>query len=228
MIHDEKGLVERAHLLFDVFLTALAFILAYYLKKYYIHESVRGLTIEPNYYLILLMTIIIWFVSFSLFLDYGSCHYMSFYKVAFKIVVLVTVNMVILIGVFYLLKSVESISRILFAAFYVINIFTLVATHRIIRYFIVRDYKNSYNLRNILIIGSRDRASDVIRSLTQAKLSGYNIIGCLEIGDKFVEKEVSHGVKTIGAMSDFFKVLQDKAIDEVIFAVPISLVNDFD
>lgn len=41
MIRDERNLVTRVHLLFDVFVTALAFILAYYLKKYYTTAEAR-------------------------------------------------------------------------------------------------------------------------------------------------------------------------------------------
>ncbi len=228
MIHEEKRLITIAHLLFDVFVTALAFIFAYYLKKYYLPEAVRGLTIEPDYYVILLMIIIIWYITFSLFRKYESLYKMNFYDVFLNIVKLVTFNMIILICFFYLLKSAEGISRILFTIFYILNLFMLITSDRIIHHLVLRNYKKLYNLKNILIIGSKERAIDVIRPLTQSELSGYNIIGCLEIGKDYVEKEVYHGIKTIGTMDDYFKILQDTTVDEVIFAAPTSLIKDFE
>ncbi len=228
MIHEEKRLITIAHLLFDVFVTALAFIFAYHLKKYYLPETVRGLTITPDYYVVLLMIIIIWYITFSLFRKYVSLYKMSFYDVSLNIVKLVTFNMIILICFLYLLKSAEGLSRILFTIFYILNLFMLITSDRIIHRLVLRNYKKLYNLKNILIIGSKDRALDVIRPLTQSEFSGYNIIGCLEIGEDYVEKEVHHGIKTIGTMDDYFKILQDTTVDEVIFAAPTNLIKDFE
>jgi exopolysaccharide biosynthesis polyprenyl glycosylphosphotransferase len=104
----------------------------------------------------------------------------------------------------------------------------LITSDRIIHHFVLKNYKKLYNLKNILIIGSKERALDVIRPLEQAEFSGYNIIGCLEIGEGHVEKEVYHGIKTIGTMDDYFTILQEMAIDGVIFAVPTNLVKDFE
>ena len=228
MIRGEKYLISRAHLLFDVIVTALVFIFAYHLKKYYLPESIRGLAVDPNYYIILLMAIIIWYISFKFFRNYESFHQMSLCHGSLNIVKSVTISMVILICILYLLKSAEGISRIFLTSFYILDIFTLIISNCIIHYLVSRNYRKLYHLRNIIIIGSRERASDVIRSLTQSKFSGYNIIGCLEIDGNFIEKEVCHGIKTIGTMDDFFEILQGSAIDEVIFAVPTNLIKDFE
>ncbi|MBO1224094.1 MAG: sugar transferase [Candidatus Scalindua sediminis] len=228
MIRGEKYLISRTHLLLDVIITALVFIFAYHLKKYYLPEPIRGLAVEPNYYIILLMAIIIWYISFRLFRNYESFHQMGLYDVSLNIAKSATISMVILICILYLLKSAEGVSRIFFTTFYILDLFTLIISNCIIHYLVSRNYKILYHLKNILIIGSRERASDAIRSLTQSKFSGYNIIGCLEIDENFVEKEVYHGIKTIGTMDDFFKILQDNAIDEVIFAAPTNLIKDFE
>lgn len=228
MIHDGKHLIARAHLLFDVILTVIAFAFAYYLKMYCLPISVRGLTMEPNYYIILLMITIIWYISFSLFLQYDSFHKMSFYTISFNIIKVVTINMVALICLLYLLKSAESISRILFTIFYIMNLFMLITSNRIIHHIVLRNYKKLYNLKNILIIGSKERASDVIKPLTESEFSGYNIIGCLEINENFIEKKAHNGIKVIGTIDNFFEILRDRAIDEVIFAAPTNLIKDFE
>ena len=228
MIRGEKYLISRTHLLLDVIVTALVFIFAYHLKKYYLPEPIRGLADEPNYYIILLMAIIIWYISFRLFRNYESFHQMGLYDVSLNIAKSATISMVILICILYLLKSAEGVSRIFFTTFYIMDLFILIISNCIIHYLVSRNYKKLYHLKNILIIGSRKRALDAIRSLTQSKYSGYNIIGCLEIDENFVEKEIYHGIKTIGTTDDFFKILQDNVIDEVIFAAPTNLIKDFE
>ncbi|MGR3302596.1 MAG: sugar transferase [Candidatus Scalindua sp.] len=228
MISGREYLISRAHLLLDVIVTAVVFVFAYHLKKYYLPEPIRGLAVEPNYYIILLMAIIIWYISFRLFRNYESSHQMGLYDVSLNIAKSVTISMVILICILYLLKSAEGISRIFFTSFYILDLFTLIIINCIIHYLVSRNYRKLYHLRNILIIGGRERSSDVIRSLTQSKFSGYNIIGCLEIDEDFVGKEVYHGINIIGTMDNFFEILQGHAIDEVIYAVPMDFIENIE
>ncbi|MBC8552505.1 MAG: hypothetical protein H8D23_22990, partial [Candidatus Brocadiales bacterium] len=169
MIRGEKKLISRAHLLFDIIVTALAFIFAYHLKKYYLPEPIRGLSVDPNYYIILLMVIIIWYISFRLFRNYESFHQMGFYDVSINIAKSATIGMVVLICILYLLKSAEGISRILFTTFYILDLFTLIISNCVVNYLVSRNYKKLYHLKNILVIGSRERASDVIRQLTRSE-----------------------------------------------------------
>jgi len=72
MLTARKELIVLSHKLLDIFLTAIAFIGAYFIKKCLFPESFRGLTETPNYYIILLMVIIIWYVLFSFFNLYAS------------------------------------------------------------------------------------------------------------------------------------------------------------
>ncbi len=167
----------RVYRLFDLVLTALAFTLACYIKSYCLPQSIRGLTID--YYFILLMIIIIWYTSFSLFYKYEFIRESSISSLSFKIVRLVTINMAVLICCLYLLKSAESVSRILFVIFYILNTLILVTSRRITYHLIKKNYTKLYNLKNVIIIGNRQRAIDVIRALKRSQYSGYNIIGCL-------------------------------------------------
>ena len=59
MLREKNKIIVQAHKFLDIFITALAFIGAYFVKKYLLPEPFRGLTETPNYYIILLMIIII-------------------------------------------------------------------------------------------------------------------------------------------------------------------------
>jgi len=72
MLRERAKLITQAHKALDICLTAAVFIAAYFIKKYLLPVPFRGLTIAPNYYIILLMTIIIWYVTFELFGLYAS------------------------------------------------------------------------------------------------------------------------------------------------------------
>ena len=62
MLTERQKLTAKALALSDLFLTVAAFLAAYLIKKYILPEPFRGLTTAPNYYTILLMIIIIWYV----------------------------------------------------------------------------------------------------------------------------------------------------------------------
>lgn len=214
----------RVYRLFDLALTALAFILACYIKSYCLPQSIRGLTIDYNF--ILLMIIIIWYTSFSLFYKYEFIRESSISSLSFKIGKLVTINMAVLICCLYLLKSAESVSRIVFIIFYILDTLMLIAGRRITYHLIKENYTRLYNLKNVIIIGNRQRAIDVIRALKRSKYSGYNIIGCLGIEDNFLEQEVHEGIKTLGTLNDYNIVLKNHSVDEVVFAVSLDLIKD--
>jgi len=59
MLREQAKLVVRLHRLLDVLIAASAFVSAYFIKLHYLPQGLRGLTTAPNYYIVLLMVIII-------------------------------------------------------------------------------------------------------------------------------------------------------------------------
>ncbi|MFH1951982.1 MAG: hypothetical protein ABIL06_10245 [Pseudomonadota bacterium] len=72
MLREKAKLITQAHSALDIGLTAGAFIAAYFIKRLVLPAPFAGLTITPNYYIILLMIIIIWYLTFSAFGAFGT------------------------------------------------------------------------------------------------------------------------------------------------------------
>ena len=64
MLRERSKLIVQAHQTLDICLTAAAFIASYFIKRELLPEPFRGLTIAPNYYVVLLIITIIWYVTF--------------------------------------------------------------------------------------------------------------------------------------------------------------------
>ena len=64
MLREQNKLILRAHKLLDICLTVAAFIAAYFIKLRLLPAPFSGLSIDPNYYIVLLTIIIIWYMSF--------------------------------------------------------------------------------------------------------------------------------------------------------------------
>lgn len=85
--------------------------------------------------------------------------------------------------------------------------------------------KYDYNF-NILVVGSRERAKETIEALFEYGSSDFRIIGCFDPEKNAVGRMVTRGVKVIGTMDEYYDFLIDNVVDEVIFAMPLSLLPD--
>jgi len=90
--------------------------------------------------------------------------------------------MLIMIFCMYLFKLTK-VSRIMIGIFFIFNISFLAFSKGITFKLLMRCREKGYNYRNILIIGSREGAKDVIDTIGERKQSGYRIMGCLDIDE---------------------------------------------
>ena len=104
----------------------------------------------------------------------------------------------------FILKM-EDVSRIMMGMFYVLNV-ALLAICKTSAYKMLTYYRQKgYNFRNILIIGSKERAKDVIGAMGEHLGSGYRIIGCLETDESQLGKKVKNDIKVFSKGPILFK-----------------------
>ena len=227
MLRERAKLITRAHKVLDICLTASAFIAAYFIKLHLLPVSFRGLTTGPNYYIILLMTIIIWYVSFGLFDLYASYRKQTFGQILWNMIKAVSIGMLFMILCMYIFKMTD-VSRIMLGIFFLLNIGFLAVSKGIVYVALARYRQKGFNFRNILIVGSRQRAVDVIDAIGDRLGSGYSVLGCLEIDEAEIGKKVKNGIQVIGTVDHLEKILWDQVVDELIFAMPLKEIEDAD
>ncbi len=225
MLKEKSKIVIQVHKSLDIFITALAFIGAYFIKKYILPEPFQGLIETQSYYIVLLMIIIIWYICFDFFGFYTSYRKQTLGKMLWNIIKAVSIGMLIMFLCMFILKM-EDVSRIMMGMFYVLNV-TLLAICKTFAYKMLTYYRQKgYNFRNILIIGSRERAKDVIGAMGEHLGSGYRIIGCLETDESQLGKEVKNDIKVIGTVEYLGKILLKQTVDELIFAMPLQKIQN--
>ena len=223
MLREQARLLTKAHRLADLGLTAAAFVGAYGLKKYALPPPYGGLTITPNYYLILLMILVIWYVSLNYFRVYVSSRNLRYATVFWNVLKAVSTGMLILILAIYVLK-LEDLSRILLGIFFLLDIVFLAVSKRVIYQVLSRFRRNGFNFRNILIIGSRERARDVVGVIGSRLGAGFRVVGCLETRASDVGKSVRNGVKVVGTVDRLEEILRQDVVDELVFAMPLKKI----
>lgn len=82
------------------------------------------------------------------------------------------------------------------------------------RVYLNRAREKGFNLRNILVVGDRERGEMVADLLNQQISMGHRVMGRLVVS---VDESDNAGV--IGRIEDFDRVLRDATVDEVVFAL---------
>jgi exopolysaccharide biosynthesis polyprenyl glycosylphosphotransferase len=225
MLRETSKLIMRMHMILDLFLTGSAFVAAYFIKKDLLPEPYRGLITVPNYYIVLLLIIIIWYLVFRFFDLYASYRKQNFGRIFWEMVKGVFVSFLLLSFLMYFFK-ITDVSRIMMGIFLILNITMLGFTKGFAYRTLTRFRAKGFNFRNILIIGSREGAKEVIDAIGDRLEAGYRILGCLEINGNKVGEKVKNGVKVIDTVESMEKILLKDVVDELIFAMPLHMITD--
>ncbi|MCI5161047.1 MAG: sugar transferase [Candidatus Electrothrix sp. AX5] len=227
MLREHSTLLTRIHMILDIFWVLLAFVAAYHFKRSFVFFVGHGLSTEPNYYLVLLIAVVVASFSFSTtgcYRPYRTQTLLNIYSRVIRAVIAILFGTIILL---YLLHE-HNVSRMLLVLFIIFLTFFLFLSKGII-YYILRYYRSqSYNTRNLLIIGAGQRAKRITDAIQNHKGSGYRIIGCLTTnnGDKQEgEKYFSGKIRILGSVNTLPIILTEDIVDEIIFAADIEKIE---
>ncbi|MCI5193861.1 MAG: sugar transferase [Candidatus Electrothrix sp. AU1_5] len=230
MLREHSRLVIHIHMILDVCWVILAFIAAYYTKRNCIFFSGQGLSTGPNYYLVLLLIIISALCSFSVtgcYRPYRTQTLRQVYIRAAKAVLGTLFGTIILL---YLTHE-YNVSRMLLLLFiFFLSVLLLLSKGGI--YYSLQYYRSqSYNTRNILVVGQGLRAKQIIATIQEQKGAGFQILGCLTVDklDKLDKQSsgqyISGTVKVLGSVSALPIILTEDIVDEIIFAADIQQIE---
>lgn len=220
---EQRNIIFQFHKAVDICLTIAAFMTSYFIKLYILPEPFRGLIDSPNYFIVLLLVIIIWPLSYNHFKIYYFYKNESFKPFFIKILKSTFSGFIILIFVMYILK-ITDVSRIMMCIFILTNILFLILSKSIIYKILNKLQKKGNNYQNILIIGGSERAKEVIISINKYSFSEYRILGCLGLLESEIGESVSDGISYIGTVEQLETILIDHVVDQIIFALPLNLI----
>jgi exopolysaccharide biosynthesis polyprenyl glycosylphosphotransferase len=222
MLRKHDSIISILQNFLDVSITAASFIAAYFIKIN-LPNAWGELSNEPNYYVVFLVIIIAWYISFQwtgMYISNRVSTLWDFFPTIVKSVLggLVLSN----IGLYFI--HLQDVSRLLIGIFLVLNIL-LLTLYKYMFFLILRRLRTSeINTKNVLIVGSRDRAIDVIRALERHRGAGYKILGCFDLDADMIGNTVVNDHMIIGSMGELEKYLIDNVVDELVFAIPLRLI----
>jgi exopolysaccharide biosynthesis polyprenyl glycosylphosphotransferase len=225
MLREHGSITSAIQKFMDIAITAVSFIAAYYIKRNLLPGSLSNLSTDPNYYIVLLLIIITWYISFAWMGMYLSYRQSLFYQFFVKIVKAVFLGMVLLNISLYILH-IQGISRLLMGIFMVLDILLLTVSKFAVYKALRKIRSSGINTRNVLIIGSKERAKDVIKAVENNRDTGYKILGCFDIEKELIDTSVVNGHRIIGEIKNLKDFLKNNIVDELIFAMPMRLIDN--
>jgi exopolysaccharide biosynthesis polyprenyl glycosylphosphotransferase len=223
MLKEQASIITDLQKVLDLCITGAAFIAAYFIKRYVLPLKYHGLSTDPNYYVILLLIIIVWHISFKWMGMYISYRKSSFWQFFSAVVKSCLMGIVLLNIVLYTIH-IQEISRLLMTIFLLLAIVLLTLSKLLVYIFLKKFRSNGLNTRNVLIIGCKQRAIDVIRAVEGGQDNGYIILGCLDISPGMIGNSVIGRHQIIGCVDQLEIYLKNTIVDELIFALPLKIL----
>ena len=218
MLQKNSKLLVGMHQFFDLLLVTTAFWSAFW---------TRGLSLDspPPYLFIYTLSLVCCHISLRLFGTYDVEKNQKCSQLASRIVKASLTGTSGIIFIMYLLHM-DAVSRLFLAFFTTYLILFLTIANSFLHYTLRYNRSRDYNSRNVLIIGSKTKATELIREIQKNPGSGYRICGCLETVDEkeSIGSTVFNDVTISGTMDNFTNILLTEAIDEILFAIPLKKI----
>ena len=233
MIKEKEQLFRKLLMVLDMLVVLVAFFVAFILRQH-IHliykmdifpgKQIIGEIYGPSRYLNLLPLILFtWWASLSASGLYESFRRKSFFEITWGIIKSAFITIIILAAATFIFK-LNFVSRgfivflfLISCAFLIIERFSIVSFLRHLR-------KLGYNYRNVLLVGTGIRAENFIKLVHKHNEWGLKILGLIDADKDMIDKTIS-GIRVIGTLDDMPGILNEKAVDEVMYIVPRSWLS---
>jgi len=227
MLREKEKILFLINRFTDLGLTVGAFTIAYYIRVYLSPEYFKVLKYTSDYKIVILMVVIIWYLVFEKFHIYSLYQKSISLKTLWKIFQAVSLGMLALVLCMYLF-NITTMSRLIIGLFYILNIGLVCFSKFVIQRILIRLRQKEINIRKVLIVGSKTRAQALIQSIHEQNRTDVLILGCLEVENTSIGNVVGCGIKVIDTIDNIEKILSQKVVDELIFAMPLRIIENIE
>ncbi|MBU1045483.1 MAG: sugar transferase [Candidatus Omnitrophica bacterium] len=214
--------LDNVVFLVDIFFTITIFLVSFWVRNTFI-PSKHSLDFFSHLFLIPL--ILVFTTSFlSYFGGYKSPERTNLAGYSWSIFRAIVLTISALLAILFFLH-IQYISRFVIFIFAFLELCTLLVIRTITLVYFKEQVKSGKKSLRVLIIGSRSRARELVLALQEQMVWGVNVVGFVDpdasrVGSKMLD------IPVIGTVENIHDCLKVNVIDEVIVAIPRSLLND--
>jgi exopolysaccharide biosynthesis polyprenyl glycosylphosphotransferase len=221
VIEEKSKLLRRTLILLDLGLTLVMFLASFGLRQL----VQPGQNADFLSHLALLPAILgTWIVLLVFFGAYRSPRGTGFLVYASAVVHGVATGFAVLLTLLFVLK-IQYVSRMILGTFVFLDVLGLLGVRLWAVWYFRRSLQRGQNFGRVLVIGSGPRAKRLIEALIRNAEWGIHIIGLLD-PDPARQGALVLGAPVLGTLAEIGNVLKRHVVDEVILAIPRSLLSD--
>lgn len=208
--------LKRAVVLVDVLATTCCFLAAYAFRE----VSIGATSPLPAYLGLLPVILVLSVLMLALFGTYNVPVATPMSRIVGAVTGAVTVTVMHLVLLIFVLK-LHFVSRLVVFSFAMANIVVLVAIRAVLRW---RLRRFPGLRRRILVVGTGQRVHRAVAALAGQNHSACEVVGRIDI---MLPRAVGDAGSTayVGTVDTIAGVLKDTVVDEIVLAVPLSMVD---
>jgi len=211
MLKDNERLFNNALATLDIFLTLIAFYLAYTIRVYIVAKYA---IFSDQYILLGAFIIPIWFILLKI-VNVQSSQRIKPYSIVFIEYSLVVFIGVIILFLFIFIFKLDFISRIAILIFGIADLFLLFVSKVLILSYAKKILIKGENVKRIVLIAD-ESSSSFIEKIISEKYWGFVIFGIITESEELIEK-YANKYKIISNKENIEKLLVEHIVDEVIY-----------
>ncbi|MEZ4600783.1 MAG: sugar transferase [Syntrophotaleaceae bacterium] len=215
MLKQQAKLIRKLVILVDAILLLAAFFVAYLIR-----DQLQGGLSRPahGYLWIMLVVMPVWFFLLIRAGFYSSVRRISSFELTYRLFNIHLIGGALVASIIYFTDNF-GFSRGLYLIF-LGNSFLLLALEKILlRNGLMCLRRRGYNYRNLLIVGTREKAIRFHELVEDHSEYGLKILGFIQVFDGSFPEEIS-GHRVLGHVRDLTEICKQHPVDEVIFCLP--------
>lgn len=224
-MYDEKSqYIGRLLYLLDALMTLIALIIAYRVTHFY------NASFYSELYNSIAVFTLLWVPLGYFLLRFGGYHglrILSLPSFVGKVAMAIGISLAILTVILFMLKA-DVINRRVLVMFTILEFIFLVGIRGGLHWWYFRRFvQKGENYLKVVIIGTEERALRLTTTLKERLEWGVDIVGYLDVDQTKVGQLVD-GSPVLGSVEKISEILSEQVVDEVIMAVPRSMINDLE
>ena len=210
--------------LIDFFLLFISARISIIIERVYHDLSWGGLSDKSFNFLAMPIIFITWSILFNIFENKALYRQITYKKILFNVIIITFIGVTTTISIDFLLKSIL-FQRTTIIIIGIISFILLLLKRWVVKAYLSHIREEGLDTKNILIIGSKKRASYLVDEINKHKEYGFII---RKIIDPDSDRDgITIGEFTVsGKFSDIYKIIMDLNIDEVFIAMPLDCISN--
>lgn len=224
MIQRRRQIQVALQVVSDVFATAIAILIAYWLRfdVQIIHPVTKGLPPLEMYLRLIPVTALMWPTVFYFQGLYQRRRLRSRFDELLRVVIAVMLATILLTAFLTFYRPSDfTYSRLFLPIFGVVDAVLVSASRYVISVILRRIRRSGGNLQKVLVIGAGKLGKRLVESLQAHREYGFAIVGFLD-DDPGKQQRKIRGVPVLGTTQDLENTVAKHQVDQVMIALPMS------